>query len=227
MGSTSGKVALVNDAVALTGTCPVDATIVDLVGYGTTASCFEGAGPTPAPSNTTSVMRGLSGYTDANVNSTDFAAGAPLPRNTSTARSFTLNETGLAAEADYCAVVSPPSITVATGTPTGDIFCQVYEAGQTEAAGAAGTFSVEIGYGPPGANPQSEAGWTWVAAPFNVQVGNNDEYFVGFTAPAAGDYRYACRVVIANTYTYCEQAAGSNPGLTFETPRQAILTVTP
>lgn len=228
MSGGAGKVALVNNAVALVGACPAGPTIVDFVGYGTTANCFEGAGPTPPPSNITSVMRGLSGFTDTNVNSADFAAGAPSPRNTSTtARTFTLNETGLAAEADYCAVVSPASISVATGSSTGDIFCQVYEAGQTEAAGPAGTFTVEIGYGPPGANPENEAGWTWFAAPFNVQVGNNDEYFTAFTAPAAGDYRYACRVVVGSAYTYCDEAAGSNPGLVFETPREPVLTVTP
>jgi hypothetical protein len=228
MGGTAGKVALVTDTTALTGACPSGANILDLVGYGTGASCFEGTGPSPATSNSTSVMRALSGFTDTNQNATDFAAGAPLPRNTTTTRSFTLNETGVATEADYCAIVSPPSITVQTGATTESIFCQVYEAGQTEAPGAAGTFAVEIGYGPPGANPQSEPGWTWVAAPFNVQVGNNDEYFTGFTAPAAGDYRYACRVAIGNTYTYCDQAgAGSNPGLTFETPREPVLTVTP
>ena len=33
---------------ALTGACPTGATIVDFVGYGTTANCFEGSGPTPA-----------------------------------------------------------------------------------------------------------------------------------------------------------------------------------
>ena len=49
MAAGAGKVALVNNNVALTGTCPSGG-IVDFVGYGTTANCFEGTGPAPAPS---------------------------------------------------------------------------------------------------------------------------------------------------------------------------------
>ncbi|MEY2577815.1 MAG: hypothetical protein QOI49_639, partial [Verrucomicrobiota bacterium] len=44
MSATAAKVALVNTTTALTGSCPSGASIVDLVGYGATASCFEGAG---------------------------------------------------------------------------------------------------------------------------------------------------------------------------------------
>jgi predicted extracellular nuclease len=83
MSATAGKVALVNTTVALSGACPTGASIIDFVGYGTTANCFEGAGPTPAPSNTNAVLRGAAGCTDTNVNSADFTAGAPTPRNTS------------------------------------------------------------------------------------------------------------------------------------------------
>jgi predicted extracellular nuclease len=84
MSATASKVALVNTTVALSGACPTGASIIDFVGYGTTANCFEGAGPTPAPSNTTAVLRAGAGCTDINVNSADFTAGAPTPRNTST-----------------------------------------------------------------------------------------------------------------------------------------------
>ncbi len=229
MSATAGKVALVSDGTMLTGACPVGGSIIDFVGYGSTASCFEGAGPTPAPSATASVTRGNLGFIDTGVNSADFATGAPTPRNTaSPSRQFVLNETGNASEADYCAVAFPFSIDVQTATTSPDVFCQVFEAGQTEAAGPAGTFTVDIGYGPATSNPQSQAGWTWVAAPFNVQVGNNDEYHATFTAPAAGDYRYACRVNFGGAYTYCDlTGAGSNTGLTFETPRQPVMTVTP
>lgn len=83
MSGTAGKVALVNNTTALTGSSSVGASIVDFVGYGTTANGFEGTGPTPAPSNTTSVLRNGSGCTDTNVNSSDFVAGTPAPRNSS------------------------------------------------------------------------------------------------------------------------------------------------
>ena len=86
MSATAGKVALLNTNVLIvSGTsCPAGATVVDLVGFGTTANCFEGSGPTPAPSNTNAVLRGANGCTDNNNNAVDFAAGLPNPRNTAT-----------------------------------------------------------------------------------------------------------------------------------------------
>ncbi|MBC7956144.1 MAG: ExeM/NucH family extracellular endonuclease, partial [Cytophagales bacterium] len=82
MSASAGKIALVSSTTSLTAvTCPTDATIVDLVGFGSTANCSETA-VTPAPSNTNSVLRAAGGCTDADNNSTDFATGAPTPRNT-------------------------------------------------------------------------------------------------------------------------------------------------
>ncbi|WP_337054354.1 Calx-beta domain-containing protein [Pseudoxanthomonas sp. USHLN014] len=83
MSGTAGKVALVASATALSGACPSGA--VDLVGFGGTASCYEGSGPTPAPSNTLAVLRAGDGCTDGNDNATDFATGAPTPRNRASA----------------------------------------------------------------------------------------------------------------------------------------------
>lgn len=81
MSGTAGKVALVNTTVALSGACPAGAQIIDFVGYGVTANCFEGAGPAPAPSNTTSDQRFRGGCQESDSNSVDFLAAAPLPRN--------------------------------------------------------------------------------------------------------------------------------------------------
>jgi len=70
----------------LTGGCPSSANIFDLVGYGTTAGCFEGGGPAPAPSATNADTRGGiagSGCTDTNNNATDFVAAPVSPHNTS------------------------------------------------------------------------------------------------------------------------------------------------
>ncbi len=86
MGATAGRVALVNNTTALLGNAACGTLLsssVDFVGYGATANCFEGAGPTPAPSNTTGVLRAANGCTDTNVNSADFSAVAPNPRSTS------------------------------------------------------------------------------------------------------------------------------------------------
>ena len=81
MSATAGKVALVNTTAALTGAgCPFGASVVDFVGFGSEKSCFEGAAA-PAPSNTNAILRAGDGCTDGGNNSTDFAAGAPNPRN--------------------------------------------------------------------------------------------------------------------------------------------------
>jgi uncharacterized repeat protein (TIGR01451 family) len=83
MSATAGKVALVNTTTALTGSgCPIGASVVDFIGFGATASCFEGTAAAPAPSNTTADIRALGGCTDTDQNGTDFATGAPTPRNT-------------------------------------------------------------------------------------------------------------------------------------------------
>jgi predicted extracellular nuclease len=83
MSGTAGKVALVSNQTALSGTCPGTALgVVDFVGFGTTANCFEGAGPTATLSNTIAAIRAGAGCTDTNNNGADFATGAPTPRNT-------------------------------------------------------------------------------------------------------------------------------------------------
>ena len=82
MGSVSGKVALVNSTTALSSfPCP-GGSAVDFVGYGG-ANCFEGSNPTSPASNTTAVLRINNGCTDTNDNGSDFAAGSPNPRNSS------------------------------------------------------------------------------------------------------------------------------------------------
>jgi uncharacterized protein (TIGR03437 family) len=84
MAATAGKVALVLGTTALSGSgCPMSPSIVDFVGYGTTASCFEGSGRTPAPGNTTAVIRKAGGCTDTNDNAADFFVSSPFPRNSS------------------------------------------------------------------------------------------------------------------------------------------------
>ena len=87
VSATAGKVALVNSTNALSGACPSGASVVDLVGYGSTASCFETANA-PAPSTTKAILRVANGCTDADNNSTDFSALAPDPRNTASATNF-------------------------------------------------------------------------------------------------------------------------------------------
>jgi len=84
LSATHGKIALVNNATALTTTCPLpSANVVDFVGYGTDPTCSE-TSKAPAGANDQSVIRKSAGCQDYNDNGYDFAAGAPNPRNSAT-----------------------------------------------------------------------------------------------------------------------------------------------
>jgi hypothetical protein len=84
MAAGSGKVALVKNVTALTGACPNSPNILDLVGYGSTANCFEGPAPAAAASNTNALLRAGNGCTDTRNNGADLFLGPPTPRNTNT-----------------------------------------------------------------------------------------------------------------------------------------------
>ena len=80
----SGKVAITKAfAPLISSTCvPLpDSNIVDLVGFGTTANCYEGTGPTTTLNNTTAAFRKDNGCTDTDNNASDFVTSAPSPRN--------------------------------------------------------------------------------------------------------------------------------------------------
>ncbi|TXH72160.1 MAG: hypothetical protein E6Q88_06865, partial [Lysobacteraceae bacterium] len=81
MSSTTGKMALVSNQIALTGSCPLGGAVVDFVGFGTGANCSETA-PTASLSNTTGALRRANGCTDTDNNNADFTIAAPTPRNT-------------------------------------------------------------------------------------------------------------------------------------------------
>lgn len=83
LSATDGKVALVNNGTTISADCPTDSSIIDLVGYGTTADCFEGAGAAPTASNTESIVRGNNGCMDSGDNSVDFTKENPDPHNSS------------------------------------------------------------------------------------------------------------------------------------------------
>ncbi len=130
MGATAGKVALVNGTTALacgstatpTPCLPAQqAQIVDLVGFGTTATLFEGAGPTPAPSATLAVLRGAGGCTETDNNATDFATGAPTPRNSSSPLSPCSGSTPTATATGTPATATPTNTATATNTPTATV----------------------------------------------------------------------------------------------------------
>ena len=135
MSATAGKVALVNATTALTGACPSSAAIQDFVGFGTTANCSE-TSPTPAPSNSLAVLRAGNGCTDTGNNSSDFATGAPNPRNSAVA-------------------VTPCSLAITTNSPLPDATVSSFYSVTFAAASGSGTgytFSKISGAFPTGLN---------------------------------------------------------------------------
>ena len=100
MSATSAKVALVNQAGALSGACPSSASIIDLVGYGATASCFETA-PTPTLGNTTAALRANGGCTETDDNGADFTEAAPNPRNSASS--------AFSCQVTLAVVIDPPA----------------------------------------------------------------------------------------------------------------------
>jgi hypothetical protein len=89
LAASGGKVALVRNAASLgcgasPGSCASQAGLADLVGYGSAAD-YEGASAAAALDSTTADQRAGGGCTDTDVNSADFAALAPAPRNSSNA----------------------------------------------------------------------------------------------------------------------------------------------
>lgn len=91
LSATSGKLILCKDSTSLSANInpnqSTDTNIVDKLGYGS-ATGFEGTGPAPAASATTSVQRTSPGF-DTDNNSTDFIAGAPDPTNSSPSSDIT------------------------------------------------------------------------------------------------------------------------------------------
>jgi hypothetical protein len=124
MAASNGKVALVNNTTALTGSCPTGSHIVDFVGFGT-ANCFEGGGATPALSNTTAAIRLSQGCIDTNNNNADFIVEAPTPRNT--ASSFhTCSSTPMVATPTFSPApglfTSPVDVSISTTTADASIY---------------------------------------------------------------------------------------------------------
>jgi predicted extracellular nuclease len=81
LSASGGKVALVATVSPLSGACPSFAEMLDLVGFGNSASCYEGTGPAPGAGNTLAIVRASGGCIDTDNNASDFFTSAPVPRN--------------------------------------------------------------------------------------------------------------------------------------------------
>jgi len=116
MAGGAGKVALVQNQVALTGTSP--AGVEDIVSYGPGSSPTEGSPTTVNLTATTAAFRLAGGCTDTNNNSLDFTTGTPNPRS-------------LSSPLNACAPTGPVDAPIVTACTDGNI-----------ASGTASSFNV-------------------------------------------------------------------------------------
>ena len=114
LSATAAKVALVNNTTALTVAKPTGASILDLVGYGSSTNGFEGSGPAAAPSNTTADLRKNNGCTDTNDNAADFATGTPKPRNSASTANTCSSDLSITKASAYGIVLAGNNISYTT-----------------------------------------------------------------------------------------------------------------
>ncbi len=89
----TGKVALVSNTTTLIGSCPTGGAIVDFLGYGSSANCFEGVRTATATAENPAVIRRSNGCMDNDLNRDDFVIGVPTPRNSSSAANVCIGPT--------------------------------------------------------------------------------------------------------------------------------------
>jgi hypothetical protein len=125
LAASGGKVALVQDTTALScgatpGSCSATASVRDLVGYGSTASDYEGAAAALGLTSSTALVRAGDGCTDGTSNAADFSTAPPSPRNSSSAA---ISCTGFSAAGSQSANVGvdvQPVISLTLERPTLD-----------------------------------------------------------------------------------------------------------
>jgi hypothetical protein len=120
---------------------------------------------------------------------------------------------------------APLSTTTAAGVASENIYGVVYELGVTDNPGQGSGITAQLGYGPDGSDP-SAGGWTWTAATYNTDNGDNDVYRATLTIATEGFYAYAYRFSgdNGNTWLYCD-SDGSDNG--YDPAKQGELTVNP
>jgi hypothetical protein len=103
---------------------------------------------------------------------------------------------------DWCNLQWPASGTITLGGAF-DVYAQVYEPGVTNSLGQGAGITAWIGYSTTNSDPST---WTnWVAATFNTDAGNNDEYTanIGSAISNGGTFYYASRFKLGlSDYVY-------------------------
>ncbi len=191
MALGAGKVALVNNNTTISSgtSCPLGGSVIDFVGYGTTADCREGgaiANNAPAPSNVNSIKRNNNGCADTDVNSSDFTAGVAAARNSSTPAAPCTPLVALT-------LVCPPKTVATTSNPGGTT---VTYAAPVAAGGVA---PVVVGCVPPSGAPFAVGQTTVICTAtdgcgntagcsFNVFVLKDGYFETDSLPPGSGNY---------------------------------------
>ena len=94
----------------------------------------------------------------------------------------------------------PPTInhTISIVNRTPNIYGQVWIDGVTNQPGQTPTLRAQVGFGPEGTDPASDLAWIWVEAGFNVDAGNNDEFFATLLPESTGLFDYVYRYTTTN-----------------------------
>ncbi len=121
---------------------------------------------------------------------------------------------------DWANLQSPANGTITAGG-TFNVYAQAYEPGVTPGAGAGVGITAWIGYSLTDTDPSTWA--NWVAATYNTESGNNDEYLANIaTGLPVGTYYYASRFKMGLAdYVY----GGLNGFWNSSTSQSGILTV--
>lgn len=117
LAATAGKVALVSSQTPLNGTAACSGgSVVDVLGYGTTATCYEGAAASSGGlTSTEALFRRDNGCIDFNNNNVDFLIDVVNPRNSTTAANICTNAP-LIITTDVTGLITTTGTASATGS---------------------------------------------------------------------------------------------------------------
>jgi uncharacterized protein (TIGR02145 family) len=190
MNATNAKIALVNSLTPLSGTCPSGGSIVDFVGYGSTANCSEGSSTITGLNATNWATRKLNGCQDTDINSADFTPGNTIAPKSS------------ASPTNFCTTTSLTETICANATASSII--------ATAATGSSGSFTYQW-YSQEGNVPcptgSSTTGWTLIPGETNLTyapgiVTSTTTYALYVTATGTnncgGLWSTDCRKVVVN-----------------------------
>ena len=132
----------------------------------------------------------------------------------------------------FCILQHPPETSTDRGTATEEIYGRVFAEGSTPGEGKGAGIKGQVGYGPLGTNPTTQADkWSFVDATYNTDADglsegdkSNDEYKAQLTVNEAGSYSYIYRFSGdgGKSWTLCD-LDGSENG--FQAEQMGKLTV--